>query len=230
MSSTDSKTESLISGDSSQLFKKIKVDCDINKSDLISKVLHKNNDDDSENNSEVSELTQNMMANQSKSVVKPNHYDFGVLSTFFPSSRKSPDKFEIKAKSRLKTVIVNYSTSSSKIHPYLPLESKSADVDDEMRYFNIVNKIYTFQDFINKRNIEGATSIINEICLEDCLLKTPALSTPKVGRDYIIELFHSIFSNSIIKNTINIYRHEKVQINGCCVLLFHHAGECTYIF
>ena len=57
-----------------------------------------------------------------------------------------------------------------------------------------------YQDAINSRNIDSLRAIINEYMLENCLLKTPALTEPIEGRDYIFDML-----DSVIRSTKNFH-------------------------
>ena len=49
-----------------------------------------------------------------------------------------------------------------------------------------------YQDAVNSQNIDSVRNLINEYMLEDCVLKTPALSEPVQGRHYVISLLESL--------------------------------------
>ena len=181
--------------------------------DLISKVLP-SNDEDSENNSVVSELTANLQ-NQATNV----NIKHRVIDTFFPSPF---------AKMRAKPKLFNHNSFSSKVYPSIPY-SQTILPSDEIKIAYIIKTLYELKDFINNRDLKGAENVINELCLDNCLLKTPALSTPRMGRSYITELILSIIRSTVNFST-DISSHERTFVNGSTVLIINFVGESKYSY
>ena len=72
-------------------------------------------------------------------------------------------------------------------------------------------------ELLNSKNSESLDTVLNDICLEDCVFKSPALKVPVVGRHHIQEFFRSIMRSSDSIH-IEIYKCEEKEIGGAMVV------------
>ena len=143
------------------------------------RLISAGHDDDSETDN-ISEITP----------PKPSKYDLlaPLLKRLFHGQR--PGTIAEQNEIREKSQISNYHASTLKIHPVEPKIMKK-NYFDEPKYRYLNQCLYMIVELLNKRDLKGIESIIQDICLENCTLKTPALKEPVIGRDHIIELFRS---------------------------------------
>lgn len=109
---------------------------------------------------------------------------------------------------------------SSKVYPYHSIEPTYSNVKNKS-YENIVNSLYTIASFIDKQNPFGVEVTITDIFTEECVLQTPALSKPRVGRQHFIEMLKSVMRSSS-NLSFRLSGHEKSEIGGCTVVTFQH--------
>ena len=191
---------------------------DDNKETIVSNILHNEQDHD-----EISVLTnisepEKLQTLASNSVRKNNA--FGVLlSTLFSTQNCN------YRKKQLPTPIHN--VSSLKVHPYLPREinysTSAIQPNNNTEY--IINSMYSIADFLNTRNVLGFESALKDICLNDCVLVTPALSKPIMGSQYVVEAFKSLLRCSTKFNFL-LHSHEIKNVNGYTVITFQHNTSC----
>ena len=96
------------------------------------------------------------------------------------------------------------------------------------RYDYIVQSIHQLSECCNIRDETGFERVINDICLEDCVVMTPGLVKPKIGRQYYTDMFKSFIRNSRdIRHVIK--SHKRIIINGSPAIKLNNTTEGQYL-
>ena len=128
---------------------------------------------------------------------------------------------DLSTKRRQKPSTIN-NNSSLKIHPE-PFAVPNFSVHDDYKYRYIVNQFYEILRSVTNNDRNRFESIVDATFLEDCLVKTPALSKPVVGRHYFKNMLQSVLS-SFVDKSLEPYTHDKIILNGSTVV------TVSYIF
>ena len=122
-----------------------------------------------------------------------------------------------------KPQISNYNALTLKIHPTKPMPTPVENIVpfDQARYLYLLQNLYTVADLVNKRDLKGIESIVQDICLESCTFKTPALKEPVIGRDHILEFFRSVMR---VGDDLHgeVFKCSEEPLNGCMVISSHY--------
>ena len=187
---------------------------------IVSKNLHNEELDDEENISFITDMSEPRPSIESQLTGINNNNVLGaILNTLFPIKKcKKSNVRKISSKN------IDCNATSLKIHPYLPTVEPKISSMDHAKY--IIDRMYSFAYFVSTSNAEKMESTIEDIFLEDCTLKTPALSKPKIGRHYLVELFKSLIRSSMTF-TFNLHDHEiSYNADRDTVITFHHDSDC----
>ena len=120
-----------------------------------------------------------------------------------------------------KTQILKYNASTSKIHPSGFKNVKNVHYD-ETRYHYLTQCLYSVAELMNTRDKKGLEAVIQDIFLEDCIFKSPALKQHVIGREHVQEYFRSIMR---VSDNIHskIRKCEEEEIGDSIVISSHYT-------
>jgi hypothetical protein len=147
----------------------------------------------------------------------------GVLGKLLNTLFAVPDTKQLKFRDQSKRFSYNNPSLRIKSNPNSDNILRSSECD-EANYHYIVDRVHSSVAYINSLDLKSCESIINDIFMHDCSMKTVALPVPRVGRHHILEMWRSLLRCC---NYLNIFitHHDRCTLNGSTVLIFHHLSE-----
>ena len=102
---------------------------------------------------------------------------------------------------------------------------------DHARYQYFLGFLDLIAESINKKDLVGFETLIEDAFVEDCKFKNPALKNPVIGRHYILELLRSFFrvSNNLNISVCNV---DEAELDGSYVLTssYNASGLSKYMY
>ena len=108
-------------------------------------------------------------------------------------------------------------TNSVKVHPCEFEIIKPPPKVNDARYQYLIECLFTVANLFNTRDVIALESIIDDICTENCLFKSYALTKPVTGRHHIMEMFKSVFRTSHDMN-LQIYSIDEKEVDGSLIM------------
>ena len=189
---------------------------------IISKNLHKEDDDNVSVITDISEPKES--ATLTTTGIRDNNVLGTLLNTLFPVKKAKKSIVRIKKLSH----VSDYNATSLKIHPCLTPEQKPSGPQD-VSYRHIVDTFHYVASFLSHQDVLGAEAALNEIFIENCLMKTAALSRPTIGRHRLIELFRSVVRSSKSLKMVLTNVIDNTEILGTPAITIQHVSECMSI-
>ena len=192
---------------------------------IVSRNLHKEQEDGGDNVSVITDISEPKETVKEKTTgIRENNVLVALLNTLFPVKKERNSQLRKKASN-----VSDYNATSVKIHPCLSLLEQQSTGNEDVRFCHIVDTVNSVASFLSHQDVLSAEAALNEIVIENCFLKTAALSKPTYGRHRLVELLRSLARSSRILNIVLKKVIDNTQTVGTPAITLQHTSECTSI-
>ena len=192
---------------------------------IASKNLYNEQEDDGDNVSVITDISEPKESVKEKTTgIRENNVLGTLLNTLFPIKKTVKSNVRIKKSPN----VSDYNATSVKIHPSLQVEPTLVGNDD-VRFRHIVKTFHAVTSYLRHQDVLSAELALNEIVIENCFLKTAALSKPTYGRHRLIELLRSLIRSSKSLNIVFTKVIDNTQKVGTPAITLQHVSEGTSI-
>ena len=185
---------------------------------VTSNITNKDSDGDNisvlSNDSEPGEVESESNSNG----IRDNYVLGALLNTFFPLQKAHQSDLRLKA-----SQFSDYNATSLK-NSYHHVEVKRTAVD-VVEY--VIDTMYSISNFVNVTDVRQMEACFCNILTANCILMTPALSKPRVGRNHVIELFASMLRSCTDVKCI-LSDDDVNKVDGVIEITFNHNTECAF--
>ena len=172
---------------------------------------------------------QNAISGTTSTSCRTSHQDNTTIG--ITSSSNILDMYENEldeSKLRIKSSSTYGTQSSLKVVPFTNFYTPKSTLMTG-RYDYIVQSSYQLSEFFNNSDEAGFERVINDLCLEDCVVMTTGLVKPKIGRQYYTDACLSFVRNT--RDRRHVITKKRIISNGPPSVKFYNTveGQCLSI-